>query len=130
MNNHCPGCGRLTLNPYGQPCNDCGGGQIPKAPPLEVQVISRQPEVGLAPNFPRTAQVSAYHSHGVGVIHAFSGQDADILDQIEATSMVLQDLGKRMRSFTALDEETRKLIKNTVSLAVDLQNEVDRRKGR
>lgn len=84
----------------------------------------------LAPSFPKTSVVSRYERDGVAVIHTFQGQDAEIMDHIEATAMILQDLAGRMRGFVASDDETRRLIKETISLSADLRNEVDRRKGR
>lgn len=130
-NFYCPGCGRKESEISGDLCPSC----YPrvKAPPVEIIPHGNQPRhtaVGLAPSFPRTQQVASYHSAGVGVVHSFAGQDAQILDHIEASSLLLTDLAQRMRGFAALDEETRKLIKATLSLAADFQNEVDRRKGR
>lgn len=125
----CSNCGASMIN-----LQSCAACTPSFHPPLEPQrpfdlPLERRPQ-----GFPNTLAVASYNGVGTAAgtqsTHAYAGRDAIILDRVEAASMVLEQVAKEMRDFAASDTETRNLIRQCVSMAADLANEVDRRKGK
>ncbi len=122
----CQTCFKRPADGMGTACAECRQMAISPVyvPPPSGTVISARPEIYHTP----TTMVRT--QGGVHSQHAFAGNDAAILDEVEATVTLLERMADRIRSFVALDDETRRLVKATKSLAADMQNEVDRRKGK
>ena len=124
----CSHCGSSMHNL--QSCPSC------HAPSGQVAVASHHDEVTIArpAGYPMTEAVATYQGRGAASgtqsTHVYAGRDAMILDHVSAASMMLEQVAKEMRGFASADQETRNLIRQVVTLAADMQNEVDRRKGK
>lgn len=101
-----------------------------------IQVISQAPNASIAAlmRHEPTQAVASYTGRGTATgtnsTHFFAGRDAEILDRVISAAAMLHVIAQEMRGFAAADGETRALIKACVSLSSDLENEVDRRKGK
>lgn len=112
----------------GTACAECRQAVIQPPAYIPPGVLAQTDRAGITIYHTPTTMVRS--QGGVHSQHAFAGEDASILDELEATVTLLERMADRIRAFAGLDDETRRLVKATKSLAADMQNEVDRRKGK
>lgn len=133
----CPVCGGQDLacmtchQSVGQGqaiCSACSRIGVRRVLPPDVeQAIAEVPDVVL--NLPRVPEVYQAGRHGVRAEVRISPGDAAIMNELLRLVPMLHGMAGRLNQFQGHTDHTRKLIRDMRTLACDVQEEVELRRG-